>query len=329
MSIVIDVVVGELAATRFAISPLAETVSALQLIGFGVRPAELLPWLSFAAGQVRSGRLTMPVAWPLIVPRGSSFPEFLTPSPAVADPTIADELEQLRRTTPAQVRTSLGRVFGDVLPDGVRQVADRPTSSLRAIADELAAAHDLLVAPYWPRLRAVAVADIAYRTRRLAAGGFGQLFADLSPQIHWDGRALIVDRAEPDRHVALGSRGLVLVPTVLIDGSVRVKGHSSTQIALRYPARGRAAPWSATEPARPAANAVRLLGRPRARLLELLRVPHGTTELAGLCGTTAGAVSQHLTVLRANGLIDTTRSGRTALHVLTMMGAQLLAAGPD
>jgi DNA-binding transcriptional ArsR family regulator len=323
MAITVDVGVGELAATRFGMSPLGETVYGLQSLARAVRTPALLPWLTWARAELRRSGLRLPVAWPLLATDRPGFPEFLAPAPARPEPTIDEELAVLRRTRAAQVRASLRRVFGPDLLPGVAEAAERPAAVLREVAAELRAAYELLVAPHWPRLRALLHADIGYRARQLALGGAAELFGDLSRTVTWQPGRLVIDKTDRDRVVTLGSRGLVLVPTVLGDGAVRIKGATSTQITLRYQARGVATAWSAS-PDDPPGGLVRLLGRPRARVLEALRAPHTTGGLAAQLGVTPGAVSQHLAVLRVNRLIQTERTGRTALHTVTDLGMELL-----
>jgi DNA-binding transcriptional ArsR family regulator len=326
VAIVVDVGVVELAATRFAMSPIGETVSGLQLLGLGQDVAPLRPWARWARRELQRSGLTLPNAWPLLLTGRKSFPEFLTPSPRHPEPALDEELDVIRHTRAAQVRTSLRRVFGPDLPDAAERLARHPAAVLREISSELRAAHDLLVAPHWQRLRAVLSADIGYRARRLAVDGAARLFADLSPDLTWDGGRLRVERIGPDQSVSLGSRGLVLVPSVLIDRHVRIKMRTTTQIALRYPARGVAELWTAGLH-EPRASAVHLLGRPRARLLEAMRAPATTGGLARSLGVTPSAVSQHLRVLRAGGLIATEPAGRGAVHLITDLGTALLDPG--
>jgi DNA-binding transcriptional ArsR family regulator len=325
VAITVDIGVRELAATRFAVSPLSETASGLQLLGRGSRDSAVQPWLTWARAELRRTGFLLPVAWPLLVTKRMSYPEFLLPSPRGPEPTIEDELADMRRTRAAQVRASLSRVFGPDVPDDVARVAQQPAAMLRRISDELLAAHDLLIAPHWPRLRAVLLSDVGYRARQLAIGGAGRLFDDLCGDVRWESGRLTLLRRDQDRAVSLGSRGLVLMPTVLTDRYARIKLSSVTQITLRYPARGAATIWTAGL-SEPPASAVRLIGRPRAKLLEALRAPATTGGLARSLGVTPGAVSQHLTVLRDSGLVSTQRSGRRAVHLITDLGAALLDA---
>ncbi len=235
----------------------------------------------------------------------------------------------MQRTTPRQVRASLLRAFGDQMTDAAAELAGDPVTGLREIAGELRHAYDRLIAPYWPRIRAVLDADIAYRARQLAAGGAAGLFAGLHPDLHFaDGRLTLIDAARGNR-AATGTApdGLVLVPLVLGPPYVLIKLHTTTQTTVRYPARGVGTLWTAgTRPV--SGSTIRLLGRPRAELLELLRSPATTTDVARTLNVTPSAVSQHLGVLRASGLVAGQRRGRGVLYATTERGMALLQPGP-
>ncbi|MEU7825096.1 winged helix-turn-helix domain-containing protein [Catellatospora sp. NPDC049133] len=70
-----------------------------------------------------------------------------------------------------------------------------------------------------------------------------------------------------------------------------------------------------------------LFGASRARMLDMLRQPATTSELSRRLGMSAGAVSEHLQVLHAAGLLARSRHGRTVLYVATAAGHTLLDAG--
>ncbi|HEY2673918.1 MAG TPA: DUF5937 family protein [Rugosimonospora sp.] len=278
MPLTVDLSVSELASTRFAISPLSETVSGLQQLGNRERQEMNLRWIRWAVEELAARPLTMPHTWPLIVHDRPSWPQFFVPAPVGAGTTIDDDLAAMRRTTARQVRASLKRVFGDDLPAVAAELVEHPGAGLRVIAAELREAYDRLVAPHWSRIRAVLDADIAYRAKQLAAGRARRLFADLHPDLRWHDGRLTLDGWRDDR-VVRAHGGLVLLPVVLSPPYVQVKLHTTTQTTVRYPARGAGALWTAgTRP--PSGSAVRLLGRPRAALLEALRSPATTTDLA-------------------------------------------------
>lgn len=329
MALRVDLGVAELAATRFAVSPLSETVAGLQQLSGHHRNPLNLRWLRWAADELARHPLDLSHTWPLLVSNRPSWPEFLVPAPLGAAGTIGDDLAALQKTTPRQVRASLRRVFGEELPDAAAALAAEPAAGLRAIAAELRAAHDRLIAPHWPRIRAALDADVIHRAKQLAAGGAQKLFTDLHPDLRWcDGRLMLQGTHWRDEHVVnRGPGGLVLLPVVLGPPHVMIKKSTSTQTTVRYPARGVGALWTAgTRP--PADSAVRLLGRTRAVLLEALRSPATTTDLARALRVTPSAVSQHLGVLRESGLVARERSGRTVLYMTTALGASLIGDHP-
>ncbi|MFD0573635.1 ArsR/SmtB family transcription factor [Kitasatospora gansuensis] len=102
-------------------------------------------------------------------------------------------------------------------------------------------------------------------------------------------------------------------------------GHQP-ELAARtaLPATRRGHALGAADPSPHALAAV--IGRSRAVLLAELDTPASTTDLARRTGITAGGVSQHLTALRAAGLVDAHRSGRYVLYVRTEAAEVLLAA---
>jgi len=315
--------VSQLAGSRFAISPLSETISGLQQLGGRGRQDSNLRWLRWVSDELAVRSLQLPRVWPLIVNDRSGWPQFLLPAPTGVWTTIDDGLAAMRRTTARQVRASLERVFGEDLPDGVGELAAHPAAGLRAIAAELREAHDRLIAPHWTRIRAVLDADIAYRAKQLASGGAERLFADLHTNLHWHDGRLTLEHGHRDRVISPGPGGLVLMPVVLGPANVMIKGHTTTQTTLRYPARGVGTLWTAgIRPAR--GSTIRLLGRHRAELLEALRSPATTTDLARALGVTPSAVSQHLGILRESGLVSGERIGRTVLYATTERGLDFL-----
>jgi DNA-binding transcriptional ArsR family regulator len=317
----VDLDVTELAGTRFAVSPLAETVAALLLLGGRAGSGPHLRWLRWARPQAET--LSLPATWHLLVNDRPSWPEFLLPAPDSSRPTIDDDLAALRRTTAGQVRTGLRRTFGDDPPPAADRLGARPASGLREIAAELRTAYERLVAPHWPRIRAVLDADVAYRAAQVTAGGADRLFAGLHPDLRWRAGRLTQHSRRGDRVIRPAPGGLVLMPSALGFPYTHIRAATSTRTTVRYPARGVGALW--TSGTRPAGGAVvKLLGKPRADLLEALRSPAAGADLARSLDVTPSAVSQHLRVLRETGLIAGVRSGRRVLYEITALGLSLL-----
>ncbi len=338
MLLVLELDVTDLAATRFAISPLCETLKAVQLLS---RPDPALvnrPWVRWARAELERRPLRLPRLWPLVVTDLPYWPEFLVPAPTGKSPGFNEELACLYATPDEPVRASLRRVFGDgQWPDTAKDLFERPRESLAEIAAELSDCHDRLIVPHWEQIRSVLDADIAYHAGLLAGGGARSLFSDLHPGLRWtEGKLLMTDAEDgSDRQVTLGPDGLVLVPSVFTWPEWSVKNSTSTQTTLLYPARGVARVWddlevldrSSSGRTGGLAAVESLLGAPRARLLAALRSPATTSALAGRFGVTPGAISQHLAVLYRGGLVDRWRSGRTVLYQASELGLALLGAG--
>ena len=327
MLLVLELDVADLAATRFAISPLHETTRAMLLLANPSPPVVNLPWVRWARAQLGRRPLRMPRAWPLIVNGLPTHPEFLSPAPSVKAPGLDAELARVRATPAEPVQASLRRVFGDhPWPDSATELFERPTESLAEIADELAECHDRLVGPHWERIQPVLEADIVYRAGLLAGGGARSLFSDLHPDLRWSGGTLTLTDSDegPSRfRVMMGPDGVVLIPSVFNWPLVSVSKATSSQTTLIYPARGTATVWDGGVAAAPDAIE-ELLGPARARLLGALRSPSTTRALALRFGVTPSAVSQHLAVLHRSGLVDRERSGRRVLYQASELGLALL-----
>ena len=332
MLLVLELDVADLAATRFAISPLSETVRAVQLLGDRETPAVNAPWVRWARSELGWRPLRLPRLWPLIVNGLPTHPEFLVPAPEARMPELEAELARLRATPAAAVRASLQRVWeGHPWPESARELGARPRESLAEIAAEIGACYDRLIAPHWERIRPVLEADIAYRAGLLAGGGARSLFSDLHPDLHWSGGTLTLtdtDQGSSPFKIMLGPDGVVLMPSIFNWPQVSLSRATSTQTIMLYPARGAATVWESGALAgghEEAAEA--LLGVPRVRLLAALRSPATTTALASRLGVTPSAVSQHLAVLHRGGLVDKRRSGRAVLYQTTALGLALLGDG--
>jgi len=69
-----------------------------------------------------------------------------------------------------------------------------------------------------------------------------------------------------------------------------------------------------------------LIGRTRAAILRRLDVPMTTTQVARDLQQSPSTVSEHLTVLRGNGLLISWRAGRGVLYRRTPLASSLMAA---
>ncbi|MDL4771252.1 MULTISPECIES: ArsR/SmtB family transcription factor [Thermomonosporaceae] len=314
----------DVARVRFAFSPLWELVRSLRVLADPSGHALHLPWVRAVRPRLRG--LDLEPLTELVRPWGY-IPDFLTPPPASPLPDFAAELDIVRATRPEVVAEELrwterGNRTG---PRRLAMAADAE-HTLRHVSDLLERYWTAAVEPHWPRIRDLLEGDVLRRTRALAAQGAEGVFGDLHDAVSWRTGTLAIDRRWAF-HGELGGRGLLLVPSVFVwpDVSVMVPPY---QPMLSYPPLGVATLWE-TSPAAPPDALAGLIGRRRAGLLTALGTPAATTELARRMGVTPGAVSQHLGVLRACGLVTGHRLGRRVLYMRTKAGDALVAAPSD
>ncbi|MGY3338844.1 hypothetical protein ACVW0K_004943 [Streptomyces filamentosus] len=314
---------------RFAVSPLWEAQSAVRVLARPRQQGYHLPWLRRIAGAARELDLA-PLH--LLMPERGHSPDFLYPPPLGPAASFEEELAAVRAVDPALAGPDLARALEGTpgaaeSAEGRAMVAD-PARAVARLADLLEAAWEALVAPEWPRLRALLEADVAYHSRRLAEGGLERLLGELHPSFSWDpATAVLAVGAYRGRHVrALGGRGLVLMPSVFIWPEVVSGFEEPWQPTVVYPARGIGGLWSGPRERTPEALA-RLLGPVRADVLCALDEPLGTTALAHRLGRAPSSVSAHLAVLRDAGLLTSRRYGHQVLYERTPLG--IAVSQPD
>ncbi|GAA0983630.1 DUF5937 family protein [Acrocarpospora macrocephala] len=308
----------DVARLRFAFSPLWELVSSLRVLRTPARHSIHLPWLRIVRPRLRSFDLTDLLA---LVPPDGYFPDFLTPPPDTPLPDFAAELQRVRLTPPDKAAEEVGWVE-PVDPVAIQRFLRDPAEGVRRVTDTLEAFWTLALAEFWPRVHGLLEADVMWRTRRLASGGVRELFADLHPAVVWHGDRLVTSR--PYQYSGdIAGDGLVLVPSVFRWPDVAVLCEPY-QPMLIYPARGSGNLWSAGVPCTPGALSA-LIGRTRAQILTALVDPASTSALARRMELTAGAVSQHLTVLSDGGLVTRQRIGREVLYRRTAVGDALVS----
>jgi DNA-binding transcriptional ArsR family regulator len=310
------------ARCRFSVSPLWETASAVRVLTSRRLQAYHLPWLDGVRPRLAGLDLT-----PLLtlMPRRGYTPDFLSPVPAGPQTTAADQLEQIRTTSPGQVAYEISRSLTDRAGEPVQAraaglLAD-PLQARQLLADLLGQCWRLLVADDWPRLKDLLDADIAYQTRRLGERGLQRLFAELHSNVSWAAGAVHIKSAV-DQALDLGGRGLVLMPSIFVWPDVIAVLDPPWQPTLVYPARGIGELWHPTR--NPHGDALaRLLGATRATLLSSLAAPSSTTALARRHHLSPAAVSEHVVALHAARLVSRERRGRSVLYRQTRLGAEL------
>jgi DNA-binding transcriptional ArsR family regulator len=314
---------GDLLAVRFATSPVWETVHAVRHYLHQQASRLQLPWRRAVAAE--ADRLDL---GPLLAvnPRSGYVPDFLSPPPRAAAPRFRDQLEEIRRTPLVHVEQQLARCHAEA-SGGARAEVERllqdPAAALTLLAALLEQSWQVLVAPYWPRVRSLLTADIAHRSDQLAAHGLGHVIDRLDPRVHWTEPAITVDA--PGDVVDLDERGLVLMPSAFTWPAPVVITDKPWLPTIAYPARGIGRLWESTPRVTGALG--RLLGETRATILASLDAPASTTSLAARLALSPGGVSRHLVALRDAGLLGTTRHGHEVRYSRTRLGTALLRAG--
>ncbi|HEV7708297.1 MAG TPA: DUF5937 family protein [Asanoa sp.] len=313
-----------LARMRFAYSPLAETAKSLYMINSGTIQPPHRGWYE----RVRSdlGRVDRELL-SAVVPPGGHIAEFLFVGATTTTTTIEQQLQLVANWPLEHFASELAqahRAHGP--PAAVRRLVDLGADGPPRVADALEQYWRVAVEPYWPKLRAVLDADVAYRVGKLTRGGIAELMADLHPSIELNEHAIrITSRTEGD----VDGGGLTLVPCVFIWPHLWIEFGLAGDPSLTYGARGVGSLWQqddsvTTEEEEDPLGA--LLGRTRAEILVALRLPRSTTDLARTIGLTPPTVSSHLAILRRGGLVTCWRSGRRVLYQRTGLGSTVVAA---
>jgi DNA-binding transcriptional ArsR family regulator len=316
----------DLARVRFAISPMAETVASLLLLHDVPLRNELHdPWRRSVGAALRTTQFRSELDLLLrLVPAGRCVPDYLTPTPVTARPSVYRQIATVRRTDDAAIRADLLGAYGaDRVPDVYQPWCERPVEPLLETATAAIGRYwEHAIAPHWTRLADVLESDLLYRARRLAESGLEGLLADLHPRVSLTGDGLRVGGV-PGLAAESEAGGLVLIPSVFLWPRLVVGGAPGGPTVIVYPARGVGEVWS-TRSAPVVGSLSRVLGECRARLLADLHQPRATDELSRRHGLSPATVSYHLGALRDGGLLERHRVGRRVLYRRSHLGDMLV-----
>jgi DNA-binding transcriptional ArsR family regulator len=196
----------------------------------------------------------------------------------------------------------------------------------------------LAIAPYWTGIRSVLEAERRRLARLAGERGVGALLASLHPSMRWQAPVLHIHAGTTaDHDCYLDGRGLTIVPSLFCPVGhpiCRDLTREAAPLVLYYPAVAdpyvARTVWS-TGVRGSDASLVALLGRTRARVLQALGDGEGdaacsTSELAARADVAVSSASEHVTVLRRAGLVESRRHRSTVFHRLTGLGIALLDA---
>ncbi|MDC0772239.1 winged helix-turn-helix domain-containing protein [Streptomyces sp. HD] len=312
-----------LAASRFVLSPFAETFAALRLLHSAVaaHPGERA-WLDARLPGYRARLAADPVTARLVrAGLGMHWnADFLTPTPKDGEP-FEETVARVRTADPGEARTHLTVSLAGPLP----AVLDRDDLPERAAA-LLEYVWTEAVRPDWDRRRRVLEADVVARTAQVSQGGWAAVLDSLRPgRTRWlgDSRLQVNLHEYPPREIS--GAELVFVPVTPKGGWVSWEEADPDRYAVVYPCAGALTdPGARTVPASLGA----LLGSARAAVLVLLDSPLSTTQLVAVTGQSLGSIGRHLKILLDAGLVERRRAGRSVLYSRTAAGEVLVAATP-
>jgi Helix-turn-helix domain len=319
-----------LAGSRFAVSPLAETIAALlALAGLeaGSLPREQASFREQRAlFRARLGGDPVGAAFVATAFQPTWTADFITTPPRPGDRTFHDELRRVQETPAEVARADLRYALGPARgASGLPAELAGPDVVSRA-ADLLEWVWTHVVRPDWARRHALLEADIVARTQRLSSGGWAAALEGISPGMRWlgDGQLRINAYDYPPRDLS-GAR-LSFVPAM--SSGCRFDWDDDGYYSVVYSCQGLLAETGrkVTPTAAGLGTLGALLGPVRARVLLELGAPKSTTQLVAVTGYTLGTVGGHLRVLLAAGLVRRRRSGRSVLYYRTPTGDQLVAA---
>jgi DNA-binding transcriptional ArsR family regulator len=311
----------DLRNTRLSFSPLWEAVLSYRLLlGAASHPLQT-GWADWARRAV--GPLDLRTLGALLA-TGMAF-DFMLPLPEEPGAPIGDELDRMREGSTDDVAAEIElahATLGRTPPVALQPFVDHSQLALHRLAGELKRYWDAALAPHWPAMRAVLEGELLHGAHRHVSGGVDALLTGLHPAVRWDGSTLEV-AGSTVRALRPGGRGVVFMATAFAWPEATAGISTDGTPLVAYQARGTAALWGRVRDEATTGLGV-LLGPERAAVLENVRVPRSTTDLARMLRTGASNASYHLAVLRQAGLVESHRYGRRVLYRLSPLGAGLL-----
>ncbi|HZC73166.1 MAG TPA: DUF5937 family protein [Jatrophihabitans sp.] len=314
---------GDLERLRFAYSPLAEVAESLYVLHSGQIPELHRAW--FDKTRSRLSRVDMQTLRAIVPAPRPHVASFLLAGACEPSTSIDAQLALVAGLTPQRLRADLEVVWRGALPAEAKRISDHGGGP--RIAEALRQYWTVAIQPYWPQIRAVLDADVAYRAARLARGGIAALLADLHPELELAEHAITVRSSAQGSEHHLAGAGLLLVPCVFAWPHVMADIDAGNSPSITYGPRGIGELWPTAEIPEPEADALAaLLGRTRAAILRNVGLPKSTSDLARELAQSMPAVSAHLAVLRRTGLVTSWRAGRRVLYQRTALAASIIAA---
>ncbi|MGW2291579.1 winged helix-turn-helix transcriptional regulator [Streptomyces phaeochromogenes] len=303
-----------------------ETVISLRVLQRRRPGAEFGPWQRWARQQVPE---SVHLLRSLVPPHGAC-PDFLTPLNA---PDFDASLDALLYTPKPSLRSELEELThftGKPLPTWASSLADGSPPALETVSRALRDWHKAAIAPMQHHLENCTEAVRLSTARILLAEGLDAMLSRLHPTIQWTSPVLELARPDLDGDIYLEGRGLRLIPSLFCGRAPIITPAPETPV-LAFPVTHDTI-WNPERDPAPASRRgplAALLGHTRATVLRTITTGYGitTTDLAHRTGISPATVSHHTTALRDAGLITTHRTGGSAHHLPTPLGARLASSG--
>ena len=262
-----------------------------------------------------------------LVPPKGFLPDFLTPGEGVE--SLEAGLAAIRSAPPDRIRSETAAAYAQVPVSAMRRrFAEADPEVLDALVASMRCYFQQVLSPCWPAMCQAFQMQIDETSRRFARSGVEGVLRGLPAGLDWRPPFLEIHTWSTGhtwrgRDINVGGRGVVLVPSPFAGPCPRVLVQPDRPVLVVYQASVR--PGRESPPADDPVD--RLLGRTRAAVLRCVERPgrHTTSAVAGEVGISVSSSSEHLTTLRAAGLVSSHRAGGAVLHRISALGSDLLA----
>jgi DNA-binding transcriptional ArsR family regulator len=256
-----------------------------------------------------------------LMPPQGFVPDFLTPLDGLN--SIEDGLAAIRSAPARRVRSEVAAAYSQVTVSATRrrfaaadpQVLDMLVTAMRSYFHEV-------LAPDWQALARAHRHHVGEAANHYVRWGADGVLSHLHHGIRWRVPVLEID-AWQCGEVRLGGHGLILVPSPFAGPRPRVLVEPDRPALVVYPVE----PPTTMDGRRiPSDSLVRLLGRTRSAVLIETTRPgrHTTSTIARQAGISVSSSSEHLTALRAAGLVSSHRDGGAIVHRATPLCRELV-----
>ncbi|WP_127505616.1 winged helix-turn-helix domain-containing protein [Actinoplanes solisilvae] len=306
---------ADLARIRFAdrLHPAGTVLLASQAL----RQPSVAASLPTLARRVTS---SLPVVRPLhhLTPAEGFVPDFLTP--LTGGSSIDGGLAAIRATPARRIRAEVTSAYGRVaVTHARRRFADADPEVLSALLTAMRSFFDQVLAPDWAALNRTHRRIVSEAANHYTFSGADGVLANLHSSIRWRAPVLEVDTWQ-DGEVRLGGHGLILLPSVFAGPRPRVLVVPERAALVVHPVPPIPVLSPETDPL------AGLLGRTRSAVLHHAARPgrHTTSTIARQVGISVSSSSEHLSALRAAGLVSSRRDGGAIVHSVTALCRDLV-----